>query len=51
MEKHDPNDPIAVYLREACEVEPLTEDEETRLFRQLAVGKIWTNRRKMLRGD
>lgn len=35
MEKHDPNDPIAVYLREACEVEPLTEDEETRLFRQL----------------
>ena len=35
MEKLDPNDPITWYVREACEVETLTKDEETRLFRQL----------------
>jgi RNA polymerase primary sigma factor len=35
MENHDPNDPVAVYIREACSVEPLTKLEETRLFREL----------------
>jgi RNA polymerase primary sigma factor len=35
MDKHDPNDPVAVYLREVANVMPLTKNEETELFRQL----------------
>src|SRR5215469_3500167 len=35
MEKHDPDDPVALYLREVSNIEPLTKDEETRLFQEL----------------
>jgi DNA-directed RNA polymerase sigma subunit (sigma70/sigma32) len=35
MEKHDPDDPVAVYIREVGNVEPLTQDEETKLFQEL----------------
>jgi RNA polymerase primary sigma factor len=35
MDHYDPNDPVAVYLREVGTVEPLTEAEEAKLFREL----------------
>jgi RNA polymerase primary sigma factor len=35
MEEHDPNDPVAVYVREVSDVQPLTKDEETELFQKL----------------
>lgn len=35
MEKHDRNDPVAIYVREVSNIEPLTEDEETSLFQEL----------------
>ncbi|MGA7696517.1 MAG: sigma factor [Candidatus Sulfotelmatobacter sp.] len=35
MENHDPNDPVAVYISEACSAEPLTKAEETKLFQEL----------------
>jgi len=41
MEKHDPNDPVAVYIGEVGGVEPLAKDEETKLFRELAGPGDW----------
>jgi RNA polymerase primary sigma factor len=35
MEKHDPDDPVAVYKRELSTIEPLTNHEETSLFQEL----------------
>jgi DNA-directed RNA polymerase sigma subunit (sigma70/sigma32) len=46
MENHDPNDPVAMYIREACNVEPLTKDEETKLFRELAGPGDWDEARE-----
>ena len=36
-----PMDPVSVYIREACSVQPLTKDEETELFRQLSSEANW----------
>jgi|HubBroStandDraft_6_1064221.scaffolds.fasta_scaffold106900_1 RNA polymerase primary sigma factor len=36
MESHDPDDPVEMYISEVGRVEPLTKDEETKLFRELA---------------
>ena len=41
METRDPSDPVAMYLREAASVEPLTAAEEAELFRQLGVTDNW----------
>lgn len=46
MENHDPDDPVAVYIREACNVEPLTEEEETKLFRELGHSGDWDEQRE-----
>lgn len=35
METHNPDDALAVYVKEVCNVEPLTKDEEAKLFREL----------------
>jgi hypothetical protein len=35
MDSHDPNDPVAVYVLEVSQAEPLTKMEETKLFREL----------------
>ena|ERR1700734_1589851 len=35
MDHYDPNDPVAVYVREVGTVEPLTKAEEAKLFREL----------------
>ena len=35
MEKHHPADPIALYINEIGNIEPLTKDEETKLFQEL----------------
>ena len=35
MENHDPDDPVAMYMRELSTIEPLTKDEETSLFEEL----------------
>ena len=35
MEKNDPDDPVAMYMRELSTIEPLTKDEETSLFQGL----------------
>jgi len=41
MDTHDPNDPLSVYIREVCNVEPLTKDEEAKLFRELGARADW----------
>ena len=43
MEKHDPNDPVTVYIREASNVAPLTKDEQMRLFRELGTESDWND--------
>jgi RNA polymerase primary sigma factor len=35
METHNPDDALAVYVKEVGNVEPLTKDEEAKLFREL----------------
>ena len=42
-EKHDPNDPVAVYIREASSVAPLTKDEQTKLFQELGTESDWND--------
>lgn len=46
MEEHDPNDPVAFYIREVTHVRPLTKDEETELFRQLGGWGDWDEQRE-----
>jgi len=41
MENRDPDDPVAEYIREACNVEPLTKEEEAKLFRELGPLGRW----------
>ena len=51
MDTHDPNDPLSVYIREVCNVEPLTEDEEAKLFRQLGARADWMKPARTLPGS
>lgn len=37
----DPNDPVAIYLREAASAEPLTAAEEAEIFRRLGTSYDW----------
>jgi RNA polymerase primary sigma factor len=46
MGNHDLEDPVAMYIREASSVEPLTKDEETKLFQKLAGPSDWDEVRK-----
>src|SRR5438067_2438336 len=46
MGKHDPDDPVTMYIREASNVEPLTKEEETNLFRRLARVGDWGEERE-----
>jgi len=46
MGKHDPDDPVTMYIREASNVEPLTKDEETNLFRRLGRVGDWGEERE-----
>ena len=46
MENHSPDDPVAMYIREASNVEPLTKDEEMKLFRELAGPGDWDEARE-----
>ena len=41
MENHDPDDAVAMYIREAGNVEPLTKEEEAKLFRELGRLDHW----------
>jgi|HubBroStandDraft_5_1064220.scaffolds.fasta_scaffold100107_1 DNA-directed RNA polymerase sigma subunit (sigma70/sigma32) len=41
MKDSDPNDPVSVYMREVATLEPLANDEETKLFRELAGRGDW----------
>ena len=41
MATRDPNDPVAVYLREAASGEPLTAAAEADLFRRLGASDDW----------
>jgi RNA polymerase primary sigma factor len=41
METPNPDDPVTVYTREVSNVKPLTKDEETKLFRELAGHGSW----------
>ena len=41
METHNPDDALAVYVKEAGNVEPLTKDEEAKLFRELGARADW----------
>jgi RNA polymerase primary sigma factor len=41
MEKDSPVDPVAMYIREASKVAPLSKDEETKLFRELEGQSDW----------
>ena len=46
MDHHDPNDPVAVYVREVSTVEPLTKTEEEKLFRELGHSGEWDEQRE-----
>jgi RNA polymerase primary sigma factor len=41
MERSDPNDPVAVYLREVASIDPLSQGEETELFQLLGHSGTW----------
>src|SRR5207302_8211865 len=45
MANHD-SDPVAMYIREASNVQPLTKDEEARLLRELGHSGDWDERRE-----
>jgi DNA-directed RNA polymerase sigma subunit (sigma70/sigma32) len=47
MEKRDPDDPVAMYMRELSTIEPLTRNEETSLFQELR-GTIGTDQREAI---
>jgi DNA-directed RNA polymerase sigma subunit (sigma70/sigma32) len=46
MDHHDPNDPVAVYVREVSAVEPLSKAEEVKLFRELGHSGEWDEQRE-----
>jgi DNA-directed RNA polymerase sigma subunit (sigma70/sigma32) len=46
MENLDPNDPVAVYMREVDTLKPIAKDEETKLFRELAGPVDWDEARE-----
>ena len=46
MEDHGPDDPVAMYIREASNAVPLTKDEEMKLFRELAGPGEWDEARE-----
>ena len=48
METHNPDDALAVYVKEVGNVEPLTKDEETKLFRELAGPGVWDEGREIV---
>ncbi|MGB9104514.1 MAG: sigma factor, partial [Terriglobales bacterium] len=41
MDTHDLDDPVAMYLREAASIEPLSKAEETELFQRLGHSGNW----------
>ena len=41
MGNNDPDDPVAMYIREVGSVKPLAKDEEPKLFRELAGPGDW----------
>jgi RNA polymerase primary sigma factor len=45
MEMNDPDDPVAMYMRELSTIEPLSKHEETTLFEKLR-GTIGTEQRE-----
>jgi len=46
LDHNNPNDPVAVYVREVCKVEPLTKTEEAKLFRELGHSGEWDEQRE-----
>jgi RNA polymerase primary sigma factor len=48
METHNPDDALAVYVKEVGNVEPLTKDEESKLFRELAGPGVWDEEREIV---
>jgi RNA polymerase primary sigma factor len=46
VENESLNDPLAMYIREVSKVEPLTKDEETKLFRELGGSGDWDEQRE-----
>src|SRR6266478_4436571 len=48
METHNPDDALAVYVKEVGNVEPLTKDEETKLFSELAGPGVWDKGREIV---
>jgi DNA-directed RNA polymerase sigma subunit (sigma70/sigma32) len=42
----DPNDPVSVYIREVGTLNPLANDEEAKLFRELAGSGDWDEDRE-----
>jgi len=48
MEQHDPNDPVAVYIREVSKIEPLSKDEEKKLFQEVSGTCNWDEAREIV---
>ncbi len=46
MEQHDPDDPVAIYIREVGKIETLSKDEETKLFQELGGKGNWDETRE-----
>lgn len=51
MGDHDPDDPVAVYMREVASITPLAKDEEMQLFQLLAGAGDWARQGKTLREE
>ena len=49
MDTLNPDDPVAIYLSEIGNVEPLSKGEETRLFQQLAAPGNWVTQELVIR--
>jgi RNA polymerase primary sigma factor len=43
-----PNDPVAMYIHEISNVEPLNKDEEARLFRELGRPGDWDEQKEIV---
>jgi DNA-directed RNA polymerase sigma subunit (sigma70/sigma32) len=47
-QRDDPDDPLTMYIREISNVEPLTKEEETKLFRELGRSGDWDEQKELV---
>jgi DNA-directed RNA polymerase sigma subunit (sigma70/sigma32) len=48
MEQYDPDDPVAIYIREVSKIELLSKDEGKKLFQELSGKGDWDETREIV---